>query len=489
MRNKMNLPLSFSYKYFDLGEAFYSQVNPRPLKHPTLTCWDSDTAKLIGLEEIAPELATRAFSGNAFTDHHKTLAMVYAGHQFGGYSPELGDGRGVLLGEVAHQGHSWDIHLKGAGKTPYSRFGDGYAVLRSCIREYLASIAMRSLNIPTTHALCVVKGCDPVQREQIEPAAMLTRVARTHVRFGTFEYFHYRQQYREVQQLADFVIAQFMPDEYGKAGCYEKLLAFITHKTANLIANWQAVGFSHGVINTDNMSICGETLDYGPYGFMERFNAEHVCNLSDHHGRYAFDRQPGIGLWNLHALAAALQSLVDQDSAQQILDGYTNQLLNKYHKLMQQKLGLMQSLAIESPLLEKLFSTLQQTAIDYSQFFRKLSYLTAGNWREDIVALTVSKEKQALLHKWLNDYQELSKSEKNSPLARQALMLQCNPKFILRNHLAQQAIDSLYKEDDSSALTRLEGLLKTPFDEHTNSEAYAMPLPEGQSAVTVSCSS
>ncbi len=268
--------------------------------------------------------------GHAVLADQQPMAMVYAGHQFGGYSAQLGDGRGLLLGQLNSPEGILDVHLKGAGKTPYSRFGDGRAVLRSSIREYLVSETMHGLNIPTSRTLNITASNEPVMHETVETAAMVTRIAKTHIRFGHFEYFHYTDQLDSLKKLADHVIEQFLPEYHNDPQRYYHLLCYSVHKTALMIAQWQSVGFAHGVMNTDNMSIIGETLDYGPYGFLDDYEPGFICNHSDHTGRYAFDQQPSIGLWNLNALAHALSSLNDDAQIQTALSQYEPTLVENF---------------------------------------------------------------------------------------------------------------------------------------------------------------
>jgi uncharacterized protein YdiU (UPF0061 family) len=261
--------------------------------------------------------------------------MTYSGHQFGQYNPQLGDGRGLLLGEVINRkGERWDVHLKGAGRTPYSRFGDGRAVLRSSIREYLCSEAIHALGIPTTRALCIIGSKEPVQRETRETAATLVRIADSHIRFGHFEWiFHNKPTH--LKDFADYVINRHYPDCATADKPYAALLNAIVNRTATLMAQWQLVGFAHGVMNTDNFSITGCTFDYGPYGFLDVYKPSFVCNHSDNTGRYAWNQQPSIGLWNLNALAYALSPLIDKEDIMSALQRYEGILVDYYYQGMQ----------------------------------------------------------------------------------------------------------------------------------------------------------
>ena len=312
--------LTFNNRLAQLSADFYTLVQTQPLSDPYLISYSPAAAAVLDLDPAVFQdpHTTQVFAGNTCLPGMQPLAMLYAGHQFGHYVPQLGDGRAMLLGEVqsAHNQH-WEWHLKGAGTTPYSRHADGRAVLRSSIREYLASEAMAGLGIPTTRALCLVGSDSPVYREQPETAATVLRMAPSFVRFGSFEVFFYRQQFHHLKTLADYVIQHDFLSLAAAPQPYLALLHEVIQRTADLFAAWQLVGFAHGVLNTDNMSILGLTLDYGPFGFLDNYDPNFICNHSDQEGRYAFAAQPSIGLWNLRCLAQALLPLLDadQDSA------------------------------------------------------------------------------------------------------------------------------------------------------------------------------
>jgi len=319
--------LNFDNTFSRLPDIFHSRQNPTPLPHPYVVSFNASVAELINLDVTEVERAefTEYFIGNRLLSGSEPLSMLYAGHQFGYFVPQLGDGRAILLGEVKNNaGEYWDIQLKGAGITPFSRNGDGRAVLRSSIREYLCSEAMHGLGIPTSRALCIVGSDAEVYRETIESAAVLTRLSPSHVRFGSFEVFAYRDQHEPIALLADYVIAKHFPDIGDAPDKYLRFLNEVIVRTANLMAKWQAVGFAHGVMNTDNMSILGLTFDYGPFGFMETYDPGFICNHSDHGGRYAFDQQPQIGLWNLSCLAQALTPIIEVEKAQEALENYVS---------------------------------------------------------------------------------------------------------------------------------------------------------------------
>ena len=481
----------FSNSFHTLGKSFYTFVTPRPLVNPKMVAVNAFCARYLGIANSTMESQSSlsVLSGKIIAEGSMPLAMVYAGHQFGGFSPELGDGRGLLLGEIESSNVLYDIHLKGAGQTPYSRFGDGYAVLRSCIREFLASVAMRGLNIPTSDALCITTGDNPVQRETLEPAAMLTRVAKSHVRFGSFEYFFYSNQHEQLKVLADYVINRHYShlNTLATTEKYTQMLQEISDATALMIGLWQAEGFAHGVMNTDNMSIIGETLDYGPYGFIETYQPGFICNHSDHQGRYAFDQQPNIGLWNLSALAHALSPLVPKEKARAVLMSYEEKLTLSFQTRMAKKLGLQSLERDKLPHLGELFILLEKGGVDYSRFMRALCYITSDRWADEIVKLTTS-ETQPELAQWLHRHLQIIKDTSKDLHAAEQQMLQNNPKFILRNYLAQNAIDAAYR-GDYSEIAVLQNILRTPYDEHNEHAHLAKAPPAWASSLTVSCSS
>lgn len=483
--------LNFENTYARLPDSFHSRQLPTPLPAPYLVSFNPDAAQLIDLdsaEASRPDFAEH-FSGNRLPPNAEPLAMLYAGHQFGQFVPQLGDGRAILLGEIRNRaGELWDIQLKGAGITPYSRQGDGRAVLRSCIREYLCSEAMQGLGIPTSRALCIVGSDEEVYRERIETAAVLTRLSPSHVRFGSFEVFFYRGQFEHIATLADYVIARHFPHLVNAADKYLRLLNEVTLRTARLMAQWQAVGFAHGVMNTDNMSILGLTFDYGPFGFIEAYDPGHICNHSDPRGRYAFDQQPQVGLWNLSCLAQALSPLTSRESAEAVLDGYAPAFHEHYTRLMGEKLGLAGATQLDIPLIAALLEMMQASRLDYTILFRSLGgFHTAPD--ADNSFLRDQFIDRAAFDAWTADYRARLQREGDTDSGRKARMDKVNPKYILRNYLAQIAIERAEKERDYSEIDRLLKLLARPFDEQPGMEAYAAPPPEWAQQIEVSCSS
>lgn len=490
MRALENLP--FDNTYAQLPEAFHRRVSPTPFDEPAyLVSFNEEAARLIDLD---PKESTRPefidyFSGRRLLPGADPVALLYSGHQFGVNVSQLGDGRAILLGEVRNtQGEKWDLHLKGAGVTPFSRDGDGRAVLRSTIREYLCGEAMHGLGIPTTRALCIIGSDEKIWRESIETGAMLVRMAPTHVRFGSFEVFYYRRQVDHLRRLADYVIEQHVPQLISATDRYVEFFTEVVRRTARLIAQWQAVGFAHGVMNTDNMSILGLTLDYGPYGFMDDYDPGFICNHSDHHGRYAFNQQPYIGLWNLSCLAQALLPLATEESLKSALHTYESALNSHYTELMCRKLGLQESAEEDGDLVTDLLALLQRNRVDYTIFFRALSGFQTGPEAENHALCDYFLDRAAF-DAWARRYGERLKREGGQDPERRERMNRINPKYVLRNYLAQQAIELATEKKDYSEIGRLHALLRDPFSEQPAMESYAAPPPNWGKHLSVSCSS
>ncbi len=485
-----SLSLPWQKGFATLGSDFYTELRPTPLPSPHWVGTSHSVAQLLGLPEgwHQSEEALQALTGNQVLAGSTPLASVYSGHQFGVWAGQLGDGRAILLGELAG-GH--EIQLKGAGRTPYSRMGDGRAVLRSSIREFLCSEAMHGLGIPTSRALCITGSPGLVRREELETAAVVTRVAPSFVRFGHFEHFAANDQEEQLRTLADYVIGRYYPECRSPEATspwggnpYAALLHSVSERTAQLMAQWQAVGFCHGVMNTDNMSILGLTLDYGPFQFLDAFVPGHICNHSDHHGRYAYNRQPNIAYWNLFCLAQALLPLIeDQDTALAALESYKTVFPDAFMARMHKKLGLTQAQDSSEALVEPLLQLLAQNAVDYTIFWRRLSHAVAEGQFEPVRDLFADR---AAFDAWLLSYSELLALEDKALAAD--LMLNSNPKFVLRNHLGEQAIRAA-KGGDFSELATLQRLLERPFDEHPGHEAYADFPPDWASSISISCSS
>jgi uncharacterized protein YdiU (UPF0061 family) len=385
----------------------------------------------------------------------------------------------------------WEVQLKGSGLTPFSRMGDGRAVLRSTIREYLCSEAIAALGIPTTRALCITASKDEVYRERVETAAVLTRVAPSHLRFGNFEVFFYRQQYAQLKILADFIIEQFYPACSAAANPYVELLREVIERTAKLVAQWQLVGFTHGVLNSDNMSMLGLTIDYGPYGFLDTYQSAFVCNHSDEQGRYAYDQQPRIGLFNLSCLAQAMLPLIDDNNgelaaeqAKQLLAEYQPAYQAHYYQGVAAKLGLQAFHQGDEELISTLFA-LMEKSVDFTIFFRRLSEIGKAEDGYDLRNLFIDREG---FDRWYQNYRTRLDSDTSPEESRRQQMLAINPKYILRNYLAQQAI-ARAEEGDFSEVETLHDLLQKPFDEQPGLEDYAAEPPDWARHLDLSCSS
>ena len=476
-------------RFAELDAKLYSPTQASTIGAPSWVIRNHALANQLGIDLTINngEPFLSAFSGGAPLPNSRPLAMVYAGHQFGHYVNQLGDGRGLLLGEIDTPQGSFDLHLKGAGPTPYSRMGDGRAVLRSSIREYLCGEAMTALGIASTRSLCITTGEQTVWREKEESAAMLVRVARSHIRFGSFEFFHYTEQPELVKKLADFCIEQYFPEaaERSGSGRYALFLSQVVEKTAHMIAQWQSVGFAHGVMNTDNMSILGETFDYGPFGFLDDYNEGFVCNHSDNSGRYAFNAQPGVALWNLNALAQALSSLIDETQIKAALAHYRPSLIGHYSSLMRSKLGLQNTDDNDQRLVSELLELMQASAADFTNTFRQLGSVSINDRQHPLRDTFVDRES---FDAWLVKYQQRLKSEGINENERQQAMAKVNPKFVLRNYLAQQAIDKA-EVGDYKELEQLAEILSKPFDEQPEFEDYAKMPPDWGKRISVSCSS
>ena len=496
-----SIPLNNSF--FSLGEEFYSVVPPTPFKSkPKLLHFNKNAAELLSFADgiESEQEFIDVFSGKAPLQKAKPFAMLYAGHQFGHFNPQLGDGRAIIIGEVNNaENQKWELQIKGSGLTPYSRDGDGRAVLRSTIREYLCSEAMHSLGIPTTRALSMIGSDDEVYRENIETGAMLTRFAPSHVRFGSFEVFYYRHQYEQVRTLADHVIEDHYPEILSEDNPYLALLIEVIKRTAKMIASWQSVGFSHGVMNTDNMSILGLTLDYGPYGFLDNYEPGYICNHSDYQGRYAFDQQPNIGLFNLSCFAQAILPLLDKspdkaaDMARQELEKYQTIFVTEFANLMRQKLGLEERLDEDQQLVEELLDLMKNDKVDYTILFRRLCDFDSKNINSlDINNNSAIRDifmQRDQFDQWADKYQQRLNKESLNDEERAIKMKQVNPKYILRNYMAEVAIQKATNEEDYSEIDRLFKLLQNPFDEQPEFEAYAGFPPQWSQEISVSCSS
>jgi len=474
--------LKLTTPYLKLDSIFYDEVEPTPLAKPFLISASQDAAKLLGIKEdvVSDEKLLDIVNGSHKLDGSKTFSMCYAGHQFGYFVYRLGDGRAINLGKVNGQ----NLQLKGSGLTLYSRMGDGRAVLRSSIREYLMSEAMHGLGIETTRALALIGSETKVRRQEIENAAMVLRLSPTWVRFGTFEYFNAPGKHDKLQQLADYVIDESFPHLKDVEGMYLKMYEEIVSNTAKTIAKWQSVGFNHGVMNTDNMSIDGRTIDYGPFAFLDDYEPYYVCNHTDVDGRYSFKNQPGIAHWNLHQLAKAISPIVNYDSAVEVVDKLFGEVYEEeYLNLMYKKMGLFERDEKDIELFKSMLSSLEGAVVDYTKFFRTLS-----RYDGDKKAILELAEFQTPIMRWLESYDIRLEKEKLLQEQRDEKMLAVNPKYILKNHILQEAIEKAKKSD----FTMIDELLKVahnPYDEHEELEHLAKPTPKKAKNLKLSCSS
>ena len=482
--------------------GFAAAVAPAPVPSPYWVSRNTALARELGLDEnwLNSDDALQHLSGNGLPAGAQPVATVYSGHQFGNWAGQLGDGRALLLGQLHTPLGQQEVQLKGSGQTPFSLMGDGRAVLRSSIREFLCSEAMHGLGIPTTRALSVTGSPLRVRRETVETAAVVARVAPSFLRFGHFEHFSYNGQHAELRELADHVIDTFYPacrDAVGgqPAQPYAALLQTVTTHTARLMAQWQAVGFCHGVMNTDNMSIIGLTLDYGPFQFLDGFNPDHICNHTDTSGRYAYNRQPQIGYWNLFCLGQALLPLLgDVEVALAALEPYKTLFPAELTARMAAKLGLAADHPHARSLTDSTLQLLASERVDYTHFWRRLSlWVQATRAAPDtpttharLVALQDLFIDREAFTTWKNQFSE--QTIDNIKAIDSDLMLNVNPKYVLRNHLAQTAIAQA-QTGDMTMVHNLLTVLATPFDEHTAHDAWAGLPPDWAASIEISCSS
>lgn len=478
--------VTFDNTWFRELTGCYTALTPTPLAGGRLLYHNAPLAASMGLDDaLFTGDGHDVWHGAALLPGMQPLAQVYSGHQFGVWAGQLGDGRGILLGEQRlEDGSKLDWHLKGAGLTPYSRMGDGRAVIRSSVREFLASEALHHLGIPTTRALTLSIGDEPVYRETPERGAMLMRISPSHLRFGHFEHFFYSQQQNKVQQLADYAICHHWPHLTEEAERYQLWFTDVVLRTARLIALWQSVGFAHGVMNTDNMSLLGLTIDYGPFGFLDEYQPDYICNHSDYQGRYSFENQPMIGLWNLNRLAHALSGLMTTEQLKQALSVYEPELMRVWGERMRAKLGLLTAESGDNDILTELLALMTREHSDYTLTFRLLSETQQAETRSPLRDEFIDRE---AFDGWYQRYRARLLQENTSDARRQAVMKSSNPAVVLRNYLAQQAIEEA-ERGERDALARLHQALQQPFSDQTAAE-YRQRPPDWGKTLEVSCSS
>ncbi len=474
--------ICFDNSYVLLGSRFYASVKPTPVERPCIVKLNYGLARDLGidLEVIEPEALAEIFSGNQILPGAEPLAMVYAGHQFGQFVPQLGDGRAILLGEVIdNSSFRRDIQLKGAGLTPFSRQGDGRAALGPVLREYIISEAMHALGIPTTRSLGAVTTGEPVYREKVLPGAILTRVALGHVRTGTFQYFALQRDEKALTQLADYVIDRHYPVVKKVPNPYLKLLEEVMDRHARLVAQWMQVGFIHGVMNTDNMAISGETIDYGPCAFMDTFDQTKVFSSIDHMGRYAYGNQPPIVQWNLTRFAETILPLIDKipdravDLAKEVIEVYPERFQDYWLSGMRRKLGLFTSESEDEALVQSLLDTMQENEADFTLTFRRLCDAALGPELEGSLRY-LFKDARAY-DKWALNWRVRMSHEVKTPDEHVELMRQANPAVIPRNHRVEQALEAAVEEGDYGPFEKLLEVLSSPYVEPVGHTEYMLP--------------
>ena len=476
-------------------QGLYVPWKPVEVRSPRLLFLNQPLAEELGLDPAAllGDQGAAIFAGNTVPDGAEPLAQAYAGHQFGGFSPQLGDGRALLLGEVVdRQGRRRDIAFKGSGRTPFSRGGDGKAAVGPMLREVLIGEGMHALGIPTTRALAVAATGEPVMRDKVLPGAVLARVASSHLRVGTFQFYAARDEHAKLRQLAEYAIARHDPDLAGAPGRYLALLGRVAQRQAALIAQWMNVGFIHGVMNTDNMTISGETIDYGPCAFMEAYDPKAVFSSIDHGGRYAYGNQPLIAQWNLARLAEALLPLMVEDGgdadravaeATDVLQGFAPLYQAALLRGQREKLGLAEAGhgddAADAALANEWLGLLQAQGVDFTLAWRRLADAAAGN---DALLEALFPETTAL-RDWLARWRDRCGREGEAAAATRAQrMRRANPWIIPRNHRVEEALEAASERDDQAPFERLLAALRNPFEEEPAHAAYAEPAPAAVTA-------
>jgi uncharacterized protein YdiU (UPF0061 family) len=473
-------PIAFDNSYARLPPQFFADQAPTPVAAPQLIKFNEALARELGLDDEALKRNAAAFfSGNEPLPGSQPIAMAYAGHQFGNFVPQLGDGRAILLGELKDRnGRRRDIQLKGSGPTSFSRRGDGRAALGPVLREYIVSEAMHALGIPTTRALAAVTTGEPVYREEVLPGAVFTRVAASHIRVGTFQFFAARGDTESVKALADYVIARHYPEIKDRANPYLALLEAVADRQASLIAGWLHVGFIHGVMNTDNMTVSGETIDFGPCAFMDAYDPATVFSSIDRNGRYAYANQPAIGQWNLARLGETLIPLIDPSVdaaialANTVIKAYGERFQTYWLAGMRAKIGLASEEDGDLELIQSLLATMQQQGADFTLTFRRLATLAAN---EDVADFAATFNDPQSTTPWLERWRERLGRDPQTPSARATAMRKVNPAFIPRNHRIEQAIEAAVEDGDFSLFEALLKVLATPYEDQPAFEPYAEP--------------
>jgi uncharacterized protein YdiU (UPF0061 family) len=495
--------LGFEHSYATLPPRFYERVQPAPVTHPQLVVFNRGLAGELGFEPDVDTIEREAaalFSGNQLPDDANPIAMAYAGHQFGGFVPRLGDGRAILLGEIKDRdGVLRDVQLKGAGLTPFSRGGDGRAAIGPMLREYVISEAMHALGIPTTRSLAVVLTGERVYREDVLPGAVLTRVAASHVRVGTFQYFAARGDQEALRDLLEYVIARHYPDARNAGAPALAVLSAVAERQAALIARWMQVGFIHGVMNTDNMAISGETIDYGPCAFMDKYDPKTVFSSIDHGGRYAYVNQPAIAQWNLARLAETLLPLIDSNTdkairlATEVIESFIDRFDAHFIEGMRRKIGLASTLEGDADLINRLLATMHNAGADFTLTFRRLALEaeaaadTASPGGPGATALRELFGENSAIDDWLRDWRQRLTQDAQSAAERATSMRGVNPLFIPRNHRVEAALSAASKDGDFQLFNQLVGILQRPYVDQPESADYSLPPEPSQQVFKTFC--
>ena len=457
----------FSNTYINLPNIFFQKIHPKKLNNPKLLELNTKLAETFGLKlNKDDKLLSEVFSGNVLPEGSEPLAMVYAGHQFGNFVSELGDGRAILLGEIFNKKREkFDLQLKGSGVTKFSRNGDGRAPLGPVIREYLVSEAIHYLGIPTTRSLAVTQSDDLIQREKSFPCGVLTRIASSHIRIGTFEYFSYRKDIDSLKKLADYTINRHFSNLNESKDKYQKLLEKVQILNANLVAKWMGVGFIHGVMNTDNISICGETIDYGPCAFMDNYNPNQVFSYIDYEGRYSYKNQGKIMFWNISKFAESLLPILEtnQESAKkkalEVLKDFPKTFEICWLKVMKKKLGLTIDLKNDYEIVSDFLDLIYSENLDYTNSFRKLSSFNLHK----INLQNLSIKNKVKFEKWLNLWKVRLLKEKKNIKEIFCDINRVNPVYIPRNHLVEKVINEVIQNNKTELLTTALNLIRNPF--------------------------
>ena len=488
------LTLKFHNTYAELPESFYSSTVPEQVTNPSLIKINQSLSADLGFspDDYTEGYLAEIFSGNKLLEGSEPLAQAYAGHQFGGLSPQLGDGRACLLGEVqTSTGQLVDLQLKGSGRTAFSRRGDGKATLYSVLREYLISEAMYALGIPTTRSLAVVASGEDIMREGSVPAGVLTRTASSHIRVGTFQYFAIRGDLEAVKILADYSIQKHYPELSELENPYIALLEAVMDNQIHLITQWMRVGFIHGVMNTDNMTVSGETIDYGPCAFLDAYDPQAKYSSIDTQGRYAFANQGPIGLWNLARFAETLITLIDKDEEKAIaqltemLETYASKFADKYSLMMHKKFGLIGNEPNDANIVNEFLEILQTDEVDYTIAFRALTDMVVNNFSDDgLSALITNSERYA---NWKVDWKNRLHDGSGELKASLELMQQANPIYIPRNWHVEQALNKAATDNDFSLFDDMLEVLKNPYTQQDAFEKYASTPYPSTSAYQTFC--